>query len=174
MPFVTTADACDREAAFLNLTSDGLPVLPLPAGGVWDNIQAYVPRTPANMQKQIWVVRPDWGIDVLADQRSQAKYALELRLRWPITSTTSGNAEAEQRAFDLAINDVVTRVLGTPPGFRGGIGMDKTHDGKFLAVAEGPNRVRVQVTPADEAFKTSPVVLTARIFYVADDYDFNN
>lgn len=172
-PFVTTADACDREAAFLNLTTDGLPVLPKPTGP-WDVIQAYIPRTPANMQKQIWVTRADWGIDRLGEQRSMATYAIELRLRWPVTSSGTGAMEVEQRAFDVAINNVVMRVLGTAPGFQGGIGMDKTHDGAFLAAAEGAARVRVQVTPADEAWKTTPVVYTARILYSVDDYDFNN
>lgn len=174
MPFVTTADACDREAAFLNLTTDGLPVLPKASGGVWDLIQAYIPRSPERLQKQIWVVRPDFAVDRTSNQRSMPTYAIELRLRWPVTSTSTGNMEAEQRAFDAAINDVVMRVLGTPPGFQGAIGMDKTHDGAFLSVAENPRRVQVVVTPADEAWAVVPVVYTARILYAADDYDFND
>lgn len=172
-PFTTTADACDREAAFLNLTTDGLPILPASAGGVWDVIQAYIPRTQATMKKQIWVVRPGFEVERLGEQRSMAAYAIELRLRWPVTLGT-GNAEVQQRAFDAAINDVVMRVLGTPPGFQGGIGMDKTHSGSFLAAAEGSGRVRVEVTSADEAWKVTPVVYTARIVYTVDDYDFNN
>lgn len=174
MPFATTADACDREAKFLNLTSDGLPVLPVAAGGKWDLIQAYIPRTPERLQKQIWVTRPDFVIGRSTNQRTMPTYSIELRLRWPVTSTGTGAMEDEQRAFDTAIDDVVMRVLGTPPGFQGGVGMDKTHDGGFLSAAENPRHVQVLVTPADEAWKTTPIVYTARILYSADDYEFND
>lgn len=173
-PFTTTADVCDREAAFLNLTNDGLPVLLASAGGKWDVVQAYIPRTPARLQKTIWVTRPDFFIARTAEQRSMPTYAIELRLRWPVTATSSGDMEDEQRAFDAAIHDVVFRVLGTPPSFQNGIGMDKTHDGQFLSAAENPGHVQVRVTPADDAWKTTPVVYTAFITYAVDDYDFNN
>jgi hypothetical protein len=170
--FSTTADACDRESAFLNLTTDGLPILPASAGGRWDLIQAYVPRTPAMRKNQIWVTRSDFVIDRFAEQRSMATYAIELRLLWALSSG-QGAAESDQRAFDAAIHDVVMRILGTPPGFLGGIGMDKTHNGSFLSAAENPRHLQVRYVPADETIANG-AFFEARVTYSVDDYDFNN
>jgi hypothetical protein len=170
--FVTTADACDRESAFLNLTTDGLPVLLASAGGKWDLIQAYVPRTPAARKNQIWVTRSDFILERTANQRSMPTYAIELRLLWTLSSGI-GSGEADQRAFDVAINDVVMRVRGTPPGFAGGIGMDKTHGGAFLSAAENPSRVIVHYTPADMTV-VNGAFFEARITYAVDDFDFND
>lgn len=172
MPFVTTADACDREAAFLNLTNDNLPVLPVSAGGKWDVVQAYRPRSPGQRKKQIFVVRPDFTLARTANQRSMASYAIELQLLWTLSSGT-GNAEGDQRAFDAAINDVLMRVLGTPPGFQGGFGMDKSHGGQFLSAAENPRRVDVRYTPAEESM-VNGAAFEARMTYMVDDFDFND
>lgn len=173
MPFVTTADVCDREAAFLQLTADGLPVLPKSAGGKWDLIQAYVPRTPATRQNQIWVTRTGFVLERTAQQRTMPTYQIELRLLWTLSSGV-GSAETDQRAFDAAIDDVVMRVLGTPPGFQGGVGMDKTHDGKFLSAAENPRHLEVRYVPADEAMKNVPVGFEARMTYSVDDFEMND
>jgi hypothetical protein len=172
VPFATTADACDREAAFLNLTTDGLPILPVSAGGKWDLVQAYRPRTPAARKNQIYVTRSDFAVDRTANQRSMASYALELQLLWTL-SLSSGSAEQAQRDFDAAIDDVVKRVLGTPPGFQGGIGMDKTHDGKFLSAAENPRRVQVRILPPEKTISPG-AYLEAQMVYMVDDYDFND
>lgn len=172
MPFVTTADACDREAGFLNLTTDGLPVLPKAAGGRWDLIQAYRPRTPARRKNQIFVVRPDFSVSRPAEQRSMASYAIELQLLWTLSSG-SGSAESDQREFDLAVNDVLMRVLGTPPGFQGGIGMDKSHDGQFLSAAENPRRVQVAYTPVEQTL-VAGADFEARMTYMVDDFEFND
>lgn len=172
MPFATTADALDRETAFLLLTTDGLPVLLKSAGGRWDAVQAYRSRTPAQRKNQIFVTRTDIGVARNANQRSMASYGIELQLMWTLSSGL-GSAESDQREFDLAINDVLLRVMGTPPGFLGGIGMDKTHGGAFLSAAENPRRIEVRYTPAEETMANG-ASFEARMTYMVDDYDFND
>ena len=43
---MSTADAVDREAAWLATSGDGLPALLVTAGGPFGVVQAYWPRTP--------------------------------------------------------------------------------------------------------------------------------
>lgn len=169
MPFVTTADACDREAAWLTTTGDGLPALLVSAGGPWDLIQAYEPRTPAQRKNQIWVIRSEFDISILANQRSQPTYAFDLRLHWTLSSG-AGSAETDQRAFDAAINALVTRILGQPP--TGNPPMDKTHNGAFQSVAE--TRRRVAVRYVEPAATMTSAAFSAVCSYSADDWEFNN
>ncbi len=64
--FITSADACDREAAWLSLpgtVADGLPSLLVMDGGPWDVIQAYQPRTPAVRKAQVFVTRTDLSLE---------------------------------------------------------------------------------------------------------------
>lgn len=166
MPFVTTADAVDRETDFLTTTGDGLPALLVADGGKWDVIQAYVPRTPAQRQNQIWVTRPDFVMARTANQRTMPTYAFELRLLWTLSSVATQGPESDQRAFDVAINDVVMRVLGQPPP-----SMDKTHS-KFLSAAENPRHVQVRYVPVEPPI--SGAFFAATVTYSADDYELND
>lgn len=165
MPFDTTADAVDRETDFLTTSGDGLPPLLVSAGGRWDLVQAYVPRTPAQRKNQIWVTRGEIVMARTANQRTMPTYAFELRLLWNLSSG-AGSAESEQRAFDLAINDVVMRVLGQPPP-----SMDKTHT-KFLSVAENPKFMQVRFVPVEPPIQGA--FFAATVAYSADDYELND
>src|SRR4051812_43969382 len=147
--FRTSADACDREALWLSLpgtTADGLPSLMAADGGPWDIVQAYVPRTPANRKTQIYVVRSNVRVERFGFNRTIAAYEMSLRLRWPL-SNGQGNAEQDQRAFDVAINMLLLRIRGIGMNQPGGA--DKTHGGAFLQAAEGSDvtgtRVGIQV-----------------------------
>lgn len=177
--FVTTADACDREAAWLvrpGTPQDGLPSLLKVNGGPWDRIQAYVPRTPAARQGQVWVTRTDLSLERFGHVRTLAAYDFLLKCRWPL-SNGAGNAEADQRAFDVAIHLLVMRIRGVGPNQPGGA--DKTHGGAFLQVAEGSEfthttpGVRVHFVDADQTI-TAGLDFMATVMYAADDRDFND
>jgi hypothetical protein len=177
--FVTSADACDREAAWLSLpgtTQDGLPSLLKIDGGVWDTVQAYQPRTPPARKAQIFVVRADMQIERFGHVRTLFSYDFILKLRWPL-SNGAGNAEADQRAFDVAIHDLCMRIRGVGPNQPGGA--DKTHNGAFLQVAEGSEMthtvpgIRVHFTDAEQTI-VSGLDFQASVMYAADDRDFND
>jgi hypothetical protein len=161
---VNTADACDREAAWLSTADDGLPTLPATAGGPFGLIQAYWPRTPGKRNAgQLYVLRRTIEEKRFANQRRMATHHLVLKLVWPLTSG-SGNAEADQRGFDAAIDLVITRI--------GGFIGDKTHGGRFLSVAEGDHS-GVTVHFDDPASTLPPgAEFRAEIMYSADDQDF--
>lgn len=53
---MTTADAVDRETAWLQTVGDSLPALLSTAGGPFDNVQGYYPRTPSMEQKTLYVM----------------------------------------------------------------------------------------------------------------------
>lgn len=177
--FVTSADACDREAAWLSLPGtpqDGLPSLLKMDGGSWDVIQAYQPRTPATRKAQIWVVRSNIQIERFGHVRTMFTYDFDLRLRWPL-SNGAGNAESDQRAFDAAVHDLCMRIRGVGPNQPGG--SDKTHGGAFLQVAEGSEMthtvpgVRIHFTDPEQTI-TSGLDFQASVMYAADDRDFND
>lgn len=175
-PFQTTADAVDRETAWLSTsTNDSLPILPLAAGGKWDLIQAYAPRTPAMRKNQIFVTRePGFDIERFGDIRSLARYRFELKLLWTLSSGT-GSAENDQRAFDAAIHDVVMRVRGIPPGVTATNPSgqpDKTHNSNFMSVAENPSTISVRPLALDQTLALA--YFGASISYLADDFDFND
>lgn len=163
-PFVTTADAVARETAWLTTSGDSLPALLTSAGGKWDVIQGYAPRAwaPGARKNQIWVLRRSIRIERFGDIRRMAKYEFELVLNWALSSRT-GSAEADQTAFDAAIDDVVTRI--------GGLLQDKTHGGRFLSVAEDPTLIDVTFEPPMQTI--SEARFEAHITYGADDFDFN-
>jgi hypothetical protein len=155
---VSTADAVDRATS-----GDGLPALLMAAGGPFGVVQSYWPRTPGKRTAgQLYVLRRRTRRKRFSNHRLMDTYTLVLRLVWPLTSG-SGNAEADQRAFDAAIDLVLTRLSG----FLG----DHTHGGRFLSVAEDPGEVEVvfddpaHTLPPDAEFR-------AEITYFADDRDF--
>lgn len=161
---MSTADVVDREAAWLATSGDGLPALLTTAGGPFGVVQAYWPRTPGKRTAgQLYVMRRTINEKRFANQRRMDTYHLVLKLIWPLTSG-SGNAEADQRAFDVAIDQVIARI----GGFRG----DKTHGGRFLSVAEGDHS-GVTVHFDDPASTLPPEAeFRAEITYSADDVDF--
>jgi len=177
--FRTTADACDREALWLSLpgtAADGLPSLMTVDGGPWDVVQAYVPRTPANRKTQIYVVRSTVHVERFGFNRTIAAYDMSLKLRWPLSSG-AGNAESDQRAFDVAVNALLLRIRGIGMNQPGGA--DKTHGGAFLQAAEGSQvtgtRGGIHVEYVDpEATIVSGLDFQATVTYSIDDRDFTD
>lgn len=169
------ATAVDDEAAWLVSFNDGLPALLSSVGGPWDVIQAYAPRTPYQQQTQIYVLRRRAATERFSQQRRMATHRFVLALVWPVGSSTIGEgiAEQEQRAFDAAIDLLVTRIEGTLT--------DKTHGGRFLSVAEstggssqtgaggGP---QIDVEYADPLQAAAAGFLTANVSYPADGRDY--
>lgn len=159
---MSTADAVDREVAWLTAFGDGLPALLASDGGPWGVVQAYWSRTPGKRTNgQIYVLRETLTERRFANQRRMSTYDFVLKLFWPMTSG-SGNAEADQRAFDAAVDLVLTRI----GGFLG----DKSHGGRFLSVAEVPKWVSIHF---EDPSATLPpeAEFRAQIHYSADDYE---
>lgn len=160
---MTTADAVARETAWLT-TIDSLPPLLASNGGRWDVVQGYWPRTGSVSKRGLYVQRTGIRVVRLGALRKLRQYHFRLIALWPMLSTTGG-AEAEQAAFDLALDDVLVRIDGlTVPPIA-----DKTHGGRFLSVAENPGVVDVVITPGEHAFAVAPPFFSAEISYWADD-----
>jgi hypothetical protein len=159
---VTTADAVQREADWLNATDDVLPKLLASAGGPFDVVQAYRPRTPRQRARSLYVIRRGFREDRFANVRRMAHYNLELQINWPIQNS-QGSGEDEQTALDAAVELVLQRVGGLP--------FDKTHGGRFRSVAEEPKFVDVAFSDPEEAFAKRPGVFEAAISYWADDFE---
>jgi len=163
---VSTADAVTREAAYLTAV-DSLPTLLAPAGP-WDIVQAYWSPTVGARKKRFFLVRGTIAEERFAAQRRLDTYRFTGKLYWPIGSTATGSGmwEAEQLAFDAAIDLIIARVRG--------LTFDKTHGGAFLSVAEAPNgsKIDVQFEDPERVAATSPAELRAVITYTADDRDF--
>lgn len=159
---MSTADAVDREVAWLLTTGDSLPTLLTSAGGVWDNIQAYQPRTPGRRGSNLFVLRRGIHEKRFANVRRMATYEFTLKCIWPLTSG-QGNSEADQRAFDNAIDLLLTRI--------GGFAGDKSHGGRFRSVAEDPQYVDVRFM--DPVMTVPPEAeFHAEVTYHADDIEF--
>jgi hypothetical protein len=154
---VSTANAVDREVAWLTTTGDGLPTLLAPAGP-WQNIQAYQPRTPGRRGSNIFVLRRQIHDKRFAAVRRMPTYQFHLKLIWPLSSG-AGSAEADQRAFDAAIDQVLQRIDGFPG--------DKTHGNRFRSVAENPEYVQVEFADPEHTLGVSE--FRADITYYADD-----
>lgn len=167
---MSSADALDREVAFLSLSGDGLPALSSTVGGPWNVIQAYWPRTPATRQTGIYLMRTSLHDRRFSAERRIDSYLFRGKLWWPVgaTSTGTGLWEQEQRALDAAVDLLVTRIRGFL--------FDHTHTttlGSFLSVAEAPAPGDVTVTFTDpEATGSTISALRADITYAADDRDF--
>lgn len=177
--FVTSADACDREAAWLALpgsSDDQLPSLLTVDGGPWDIVQAYQRRTPPTRTSAVFVARSDIHLERFGHQRSIFGYNFVLKLWWPMSSS-QGSAEGDQRAFDVAVHALCMRIRGIAPNTPHG--MDKTHNGAFMQVAEGSNvtatmpGVHVHFEDAEETLNGGSW-FRATAMYMADDRDFND
>ena len=166
---MSTADAVQREAAWLATSGDGLPSLLVADGGPWDVVQAYLPRTPVQRQSQIYVLRRGFNTHRFAQQRRMPTYQFHLTCLWPVggTSIGTGIAEDEQAAFDNALGLLVQRIEGFVS--------DKSHGGRFLSIAEGDasNSTRIDVQYTDPG-KTvgSGAYLEAQVTYTGDDTDY--
>jgi hypothetical protein len=161
---VSTADAVDREVAWLTTSiNDGLPILLANGGGPWGNVQAYMARTPGKRGSNIFVLRRQIHDRRLASQRRMPTYEFVLKMIWPLSSG-SGNAEADQRAFDAAIDLVLLRI----DGFRG----DKSHGGRFRSVASNPEYVNIVFTDPEQTLGAGE--FHAEITYFADDFEVIN
>ena len=158
---MSTADAVDREAAWLQTSGDGLPALLTASGGPWASIQGYQPRTAGRRSTYVIVLRRQIHDKRFANVRRMPSYEFVLKLVWPLASG-QGRAEDDQRAFDAAVDLLLQRI----DGFVG----DKTHGGRFRSVAENPAYVTVHfedpttTMPGDAEFR-------AEITYMADDFE---
>jgi hypothetical protein len=162
---MSTADAVAREVAYLTTIGDSLPSLPSSAGGPWQVVQAYWPRTPAVNKTGVYVLRPLLDDQRASNQRIRPRYQMRLRLVWPVTTTTTSLLETAQSDFDAAVDLLVQRIRG-PLG-------DKTHGGRFLSAGEVPRTVQVswedpEVTMGQ--FKQ----LRAQAVYSIDDLEVND
>lgn len=159
-----TSDAVARETAWLQTTNDTLPALLSNAGGPFDIVQPYWPRTPRTMGRGLYVLRDRLREERVANIRRRPSYMFLLRCIWPLTSGI-GAAEAEQQNLDNAVDLVLLRV--------GGLLQDKTHGGRFLSVAEDPRYVDVVFADPEKAMQASPIAFEAQISYAADDFEIN-
>ncbi len=166
MTATNTADAVAREAAWLTTSGDGLPALLEASGGPWENVQAYIPRVVESQQRAIYVLRGRARQRRFGGRRTLYSYAFRLVLRWPLQDQ-QGSAEADQQAFDDAIDLLLQRILGF-----GGQVFDKTHGGRFLQVGEDPAG-QPEVTWEDPERTTASGYLQAEVTYSADDPEIN-
>lgn len=159
---MSTADAVDREVAWLTTSGDGLPALLASAGGPFGNIQGYWARTPGRRGTNLFVMRRGLTERRFANVRRMATHELVLKIVWPLSSGV-GAAEDDQRALDVAVDQVLQRI--------GGFTGDKSHGGRFRSVAEDPAHVTVRFV--DPAGTVPPEAeFWAEIAYTADDPEF--
>ncbi len=157
---MSTADAVDREVAWLTTSGDGLPALLTSAGGPWGNVQAYQPRTPGKRGTNLFVLRRQIHDKRFANTRRMPTYEFVLKAIWPLSSG-QGAAEADQRAFDTAIDKTLARIDGFPG--------DKSHGGRFRSVAENPEYVTVRFTDPEQTLAVGE--FHTEITYFADDFE---
>jgi hypothetical protein len=162
---VASSDAVAREAAWLaTMSGDALPFLPASAGGPWQVIQAYWPRTPRTNETGIYVLRAALLDPRAANQRVRPRYEMTLRLVWPVVVTGNSLLETAQQNLDSATDLLLQRIRG-PLG-------DKTHGGRFLSAAENPRSVSVRFDDPERAMEQFKS-LRAVVAYSVDDFDVN-
>lgn len=162
----TGADAVDREIAWLSgAAADGVPALLHKFGGPWQVISRKE-RTPNAQRTAIYLWRATQTERRFANHRKIQTHSFRGRLVWPIgaTAATPGLWVAEQKKFDLAVEQLLARIRETP--------WDHTHGGRFLAVAEGTASDQIVVQYADPDQAVAASAFTAEIQYSADDRDF--
>ncbi|MEV6580275.1 hypothetical protein AB0M92_19155 [Streptomyces sp. NPDC051582] len=162
---MSSADAVARETAWLSAfdPEDGLPALLAAQDGPFDVLQGYLPRTPIQRRRQLYVMRRRIQEVRTANVRRMARYNFELQITWP-ASSPSGSAEEPQQALDNAVDLVLQRI--------GGLMLDKTHGGRFLSVAEDPAEVSVVFADPDPSLRGN-ADLTCSISYSADDIEIS-
>ncbi|MBD0743602.1 hypothetical protein [Streptomyces sp. CBMA152] len=157
---MSTSDAVDREVAWLTASGDGLPALLASSGGPWGNVQAYQPRTPGKRSTNVFVLRRQIHEKRFAHVRRMATHEFVLKMVWPLSSG-QGIAEADQRAFDVAVDKLLQRI--------GGLVGDKSHGGRFRSVAENPEYVIVRFTDPEQTLSVGE--FHGEITYYADDFE---
>jgi hypothetical protein len=159
-----TDSAVSREAAWLSVTTDSLPVLPSPAGP-WNLVQAYPPgnRFAAN-KTGIYVDAREVTDLRVSNQRIRPQYEFTLTLIWPVKGGGAPLAEGAQQAMASAIDLLVQRIRG-PVG-------DKTHGGAFLSVAENPRSVRLSKMDPETTIPGDDRIRCA-VTYRADDLEIS-
>lgn len=158
-----SADAVARAVAWLQTSGDGLPALQATDGGPWKIIQAYWPRTPAQRDRGLYVVRAATMTRRFGAQRKIDTYEFLAKVVWPAAAGT-GTWETDQTALDAAIDLTVQRMNGFVE--------EKTWGGRFLSVAEAPEHAQILVRYEDPERMTGPAVLRASITWAADDVDY--
>lgn len=172
---MSSSDAVAREAAWLQVTGDGLPSLSAGYGGPWQVIAPYTQAAATRTQQAAIYVTREPGFEVIrvANQRTRNRYRMKLQLHWPVRVTSPGSstsiAAAEQQAFDDAIELLRQRVAG-PLG-------DKSHGGRFLsaaiAAAKGQPDITVTLEKAEQTIRASKE-LRACMSYLVDDFEVSN
>lgn len=164
---MSTADAPAREAAWLATSGDGLPALLQTAGGPWQTIQAYWPRTPDHMAKSVFVLRHQTANTRFANVRKLNRYVFRLICWWPMVNP-NGDAQQAQADFDAALDLLLQRIAGPV--------LDKTHGGRFLSVGETAEHGGTISIDYHDPVQTlaSGNFLVAEITYGADDNDYND
>jgi hypothetical protein len=165
-----TADACAREASWLQTSGDSLPSLLAVNGGPWKVIQAYWQGAQTRTQAPaIYVTRGKAEQIRVGNQRIRPRYPMRLELCWPVLTINPGSssiAATEQQNLDDAIELLRQRVTG-PLG-------DKTHGGRFLSAAEVKGAPGIDVTfePASLTIRASKEIRAA-MTYSIDDFEIN-
>lgn len=162
---VAQPSAVDREVAWLSVVNDSLPALLTTAGGPWQTINAYRPRTPATRQTAVYVLRSGFTDQRVANQRRRRTHDIVANCIWPIGSSTTGMDlwENEARAFDAAVDLLITRVMDL-------VG-DHTHGGRWLSAAEVPDRISVRFEDPERTASANPAVLLATATWSVDDFE---
>ena len=163
-----TGTAVTREAAYLRIPgTDGMPALLKADGGPWDVVQAYWTPTRSGRLTRLYLIRGELVESRFAAHRKLDTYSFVAKLYWPVgaTSTGEGMWEAEQLAFEGAIDLLLQRIRQTA--------FDHTH-GSFLSVAEAPEPglIHVHQTDPEASVNSKPAELIATVSYMADDRDF--
>lgn len=164
----SSADAVQREADWLNTTSDALPSLPQDAGGPFQVIAAYTQGAQTRTQaRAIYVTRGQVQRIRVGNQRIRPRYPMRLELRWPVLVTSPGAssiAATEQQNLDNAIELLLERIAGPV--------LDKSHGGRFLAAGEFKGGPGITVIPerAEDTIRVSKE-LRAAVTYFIDDYE---
>jgi hypothetical protein len=165
-PFPLTAPQLEAQWLQAYTPSDGLPALGAINGGPLDVIQAYLPRTPHKMKRQLYVLYGETIDQRTGMQHTISTHRLTLRILWPL-SATSMTGEAAQAGLENAVRLTIARVRG--------IVLDHTHGGRFLSAAEGVTAedqdARISVSYADPEQALAGGVLRADITYTVDDLE---
>lgn len=165
-----TADACEREASWLQTSGDSLPALLAVNGGPFKVIAAYWQGAQTRTQAPaIYVTRGKAEQIRVGNQRVRPRYPMRLELHWPVLTISPGSssiAAQEQQALDAAVELLRQRVTG-PPG-------DKSHGGRFLSAAEVKGAPGFDVTfePASVTIRAAKEI-RACATYSIDDFELN-
>lgn len=129
------ADVPQREADWLNedLSAFGLAPLAKTLGGPFDLIAPY-PRSLSARSRQLFVYRARSFERRIGNGIKQAHHELVVRILWEQVSPDE-KAHIDQAGLDVALDALVDRIRGLPPGTAGTPAGDRSHGGRFWSVA---------------------------------------